>query len=71
MTKNLQNISFLKLKLINSKHSYKHIKSIIKKLSDGELNGIICVNMLGEGFNLPNLKIAAIHSSHKSLEVTL
>jgi len=27
--------------------------------------------MLGEGFDFPNLKIAAIHSPHKSLEVTL
>lgn len=27
--------------------------------------------MLGEGFNFPKLKIAAIHSPHKSLEVTL
>lgn len=71
MTKNLQNISFLKLKSINSKYFYKHIKSIMKKFSDGELDGIIYVNMLGEGFNLPNLKIVAINSSQKSLEVTL
>ena len=27
--------------------------------------------MFGEGFNLPNLKIAAIHSPHKSLAITL
>ncbi|MFD3156708.1 DEAD/DEAH box helicase [Haloimpatiens sp. FM7330] len=61
----------LKLELINSKHSYKHIKEVINMLYKGEVDGVICVNMLGEGFNFPNLKIAAIHSPHKSLEVTL
>jgi superfamily II DNA or RNA helicase len=32
---------------------------------------IVCVDMLGEGFDEPSLKIAAIHDPHKSLGVTL
>lgn len=32
---------------------------------------IVCVDMLGEGFDLPALKIAAIHDAHKSLGITL
>ena len=32
---------------------------------------VICVDMLGEGFDLPALKVAAIHDAHKSLGVTL
>ena len=32
---------------------------------------IVCVDMFGKGFDLPNLKIAALHSPHKSLAVTL
>ncbi|HWA70685.1 MAG TPA: DEAD/DEAH box helicase family protein [Polyangiaceae bacterium] len=32
---------------------------------------VVCVDMLGEGFDLPQLKIAAIHDAHKSLGVTL
>lgn len=32
---------------------------------------IVCVDMLGEGFDLPNLKIAALHDSHKSIAITL
>ena len=32
---------------------------------------IVCVDMLGEGFDLPNLKIAALHDTHKSLAITL
>lgn len=32
---------------------------------------IVCVDMLGEGFDLPQLKIAALHDAHRSLGVTL
>lgn len=32
---------------------------------------IICVDMLGEGFDLPQLKVAALHDMHKSLAITL
>jgi len=32
---------------------------------------IVCVNMLGEGFDLPQLKIAVLHDIHKSLAVTI
>lgn len=32
---------------------------------------VVCVDMLGEGFDLPALKVAAVHDSHKSLGVTL
>ncbi|MDE2733696.1 MAG: DEAD/DEAH box helicase family protein [Gemmatimonadota bacterium] len=32
---------------------------------------VVCVDMLGEGFDLPSLKVAALHDIHKSLAVTL
>ncbi len=32
---------------------------------------VVCVDMLGEGFDLPQLKIAALHDVHKSLAITL
>lgn len=32
---------------------------------------VICVDMLGEGFDLSNLKVAALHDTHKSLAITL
>ncbi|HEU5226343.1 MAG TPA: DEAD/DEAH box helicase family protein [Ktedonobacteraceae bacterium] len=61
----------LKLGLIHSGLSLKHVSRMVQKLRALELDGIICVDMLGEGFDLPNLKIAAIHAPHKSLAVTL
>jgi hypothetical protein len=32
---------------------------------------VVCVDMLGEGFDLPELKIAALHDHHKSVAVTI
>ncbi|WP_052600328.1 DEAD/DEAH box helicase [Aureispira sp. CCB-QB1] len=61
----------LKLKKIDSSLSHRTIKTTLKKLRLEELDGIICVDMLGEGFDFPNLKIAAIHSPKKSLANTL
>lgn len=44
---------------------------IRRKLISGESRIAICVDMLGEGFDLPELKIAAFHDIRKSLPVTL
>ncbi len=46
-------------------------KQALEEIRNNRSRIIICVNMLGEGFDLPNLKIAAIHDAHKSLCVTL
>jgi hypothetical protein len=43
----------------------------LNKLRSGHSRIVICVNMLGEGFDLPELKIAAIHDLHKSLAILL
>ncbi|MGC4130290.1 MAG: DEAD/DEAH box helicase family protein [Bergeyella sp.] len=43
----------------------------IEAIKKGEHSIIVCVNMLGEGFDLPNLKIAAIHDERQSLPITL
>lgn len=40
-------------------------------LISGSSRIVVCVNMLGEGFDLPELKIAAVHDPQKSLAVTL
>ena len=61
----------LRLSIVTGDKSLRYVKGIVRKLADGDLDGIICVNMLGEGFNFPSLKIAAIHSPHRSLSVTL
>jgi superfamily II DNA or RNA helicase len=43
----------------------------IESIKRKEHHIIVCVNMLGEGFDLPELKIAAIHDERQSLPITL
>ena len=49
----------------------KNKKSIIQGIRDGAYDIVVCVDMLKEGFDYPDLKIAAVHSVHKSLAVLL
>ena len=51
--------------------SIRDREKIRKKIINGESKIVICVDMLGEGFDLPQLKIAAFHDIRKSLTVTL
>lgn len=48
-------------------HYWENYDRILRR----EAKVIVCVNMLGEGFDLPELKIAAFHDIRKSLPVTL
>lgn len=52
----------------------KENRNALSRLIDRSINPahiVICVDMLGEGFDLPNLKVAALHDAHKSLAITL
>lgn len=42
-----------------------------RKVLSKEARIVVCVDMLGEGFDLPELKIAAFHDIRKTLAVTL
>jgi superfamily II DNA or RNA helicase len=61
----------LRLQVVHSGLTYKTIQHAIQRLREQNLDGIICVDMMSEGFDFPQLKIAAIHIPHKSLETTL
>jgi superfamily II DNA or RNA helicase len=50
-----------------SREKSEAYNSIINK----NIDVVICVDMLGEGFDLPELKIAAFHDIRKSLPITL
>lgn len=47
------------------------MSSRLEAIKKGQHSIIVCVNMLGEGFDLPNLKIAAIHDERQSIPITL
>jgi len=46
-------------------------KAIVEKIKGGSYDIIVCVDMLKEGFDYPEFKIAAVHGMHKSLSVLL
>lgn len=57
--------------LLHSAVSATERKASLADLRSRKSRIIVCVDMLGEGFDLPSLKIAAIHDAHRSLGVTL
>ena len=57
--------------LVHSKMTPTERRENLAKLRRFETRIVVCVDMLGEGFDLPELKIAAIHDHHKSIAVTI
>ena len=57
--------------VIHSDLTEKERAAAKAKLFRGAARIVVCVDMLGEGFDLPELKIAAFHDIRKSLAVTL
>jgi len=57
--------------VVHSDYSKTVVQQRLNSLLFRRSKIVICVDMLGEGYDLPNLKIAALHDHHKSLAVTL
>ncbi|MFJ6414415.1 DEAD/DEAH box helicase [Terribacillus saccharophilus] len=45
--------------------------NFLNQVKDGRAKIVVCVDMFGEGIDIPTLKIAAIHDKYKSLPITL
>jgi len=43
----------------------------LKQVEEGKVKIVVCVDMFGEGIDIPTLKIAAVHDKYKSLPITL
>lgn len=56
---------------VHSRKTTSEQADVLESIRNRDSRIVVCVNMLGEGFDLPALKIAAIHDTHKSLGVTL
>ncbi|MGF1839749.1 DEAD/DEAH box helicase [Vibrio atlanticus] len=55
--------------VINSQTKNK--KEILDDIKNLKHSIIVCVDMLGEGFDLPQLKVSALHDIHKSINIML
>jgi hypothetical protein len=61
----------IKIAAIDSHASRRTQEQHESALISGALDGVICVDMFGEGYDFPKLKIAALHAPHRSLVPTL
>lgn len=57
--------------LVNSNLNSKQRKEAMESIEKQESKIVVCVDMFGEGIDIPNLKIAAVHDKYKSLPITL
>ncbi len=56
---------------IDSSISKRRQDQVEEALLGGQLDGVVCVDMFGEGYDFPKLKVAALHAPHRSLVPTL
>ena len=61
----------LDTEVLTSRLSETYQVRIMRRLIGGELRAVAAVDMLGEGFDLPRLRIVAYHDKHKSMPVTV
>lgn len=56
---------------IHSNRTPQQNAKVLAALREGDIDGVIAVGMLGEGIDIPNLKIAVLHDPPKSFAFTL
>lgn len=57
--------------IVSKEISAKEKKERMESLKTLKSRIVVCVDMFGEGIDIPNLKIAAIHDKYQSLPITL
>ena len=57
--------------VLHSRLGDKRKTGITERLRSGEIRAVAVVGMLGEGFDLPRLRIAAYHDKHRSTPSTI
>ena len=57
--------------IVHSQQPLRERRANLAALRRFDSRIIVCVGMLGEGFDLPELKIAGLHDPHKSIAVTI
>ena len=61
----------IELTLLHNRMSDTAQREVRARLQSGDVRAVGVVGMLGEGFDLPALRIAAYHDKHKSLPATI
>lgn len=56
---------------VNYMKSLEDNRAVLDGIKSDQLDGVVCVGMLGEGLDIPELKIAVFHDPPRSLPFTL
>ncbi len=67
----LYNSNEFNVRAVDYTKSLRENQEAIQALREGEIDGLVCVGMLGEGLDVPDLKIAVLHAAPRSLPFTL
>ena len=67
----LYNDNGFNVDVIHSKRSSSVNESLIEKVNNGELDGLVCVGIASEGLDIPNLKVAVLHATPRSIPYTI
>ncbi|MFC6858928.1 DEAD/DEAH box helicase [Zunongwangia atlantica] len=69
--KNLYNEAGFSVDVIHSKRSPKVNEELVDKVKNNELDGLVCIGIASEGLDIPNLKVAVLHSTPRSIPYTI
>lgn len=61
----------LNVDYIHSKRNAKVNSELIDKVKKNELDGLVCVGIASEGLDIPNLKLAVLHTTPRSIPYTI
>jgi superfamily II DNA or RNA helicase len=61
----------VRLEVITYETTASQLGAATERMRSGQSAGVAFVGVLGEGFDMPSLKIAAYHNPHRSLPVTI
>ncbi len=56
---------------IHSKRSANVNSQLVTKVKNNELDGLVCVGIASEGLDIPNLKVAVLHATPRSIPYTI
>jgi superfamily II DNA or RNA helicase len=61
----------LKVEEVNYKQTLQQNKTALDGLRTGHLDAVVCIDQIGEGLDIPNLKVAVLHKPRQSFPATI
>jgi superfamily II DNA or RNA helicase len=69
--KQLYNDAGFNVDVVHSKKKASENSELIRKVINGELDGLVCVGIASEGLDIPTLKVAVLHATPRSIPYTI